>query len=226
MMNLSHPAFSPNALPKVARTSRAFSLIELLTVIAIFALLGSLLVPALGTGGGRLLATEGARLSSLFDFARQNAQTKNAVTALVMINDPASVGNLRAFSIWELSRPADGSLPSPADWRQVNRWEAFPNGVVVNPNALGPVIPQSDLSVPLPTSSLRFGGQPVSDVRSWIFLPGGQVLGGNQKISLAEGTVGPQNGDVQLKRMDGQQSQNRFDLVLIGASGRIKLDRD
>jgi len=51
----------------------AFSLIEILAVVLILGLLMSLLLPAIGAGGGRRLRQEGDRIAASLELARQRA---------------------------------------------------------------------------------------------------------------------------------------------------------
>jgi len=51
----------------------AFTLIEILAVVLILGLLMSLLLPAIGVGGGRRLRHEGDRIAGTLEFARQRA---------------------------------------------------------------------------------------------------------------------------------------------------------
>ena len=56
-----------------ANRRSAFSLIEILAVVLILGLLMSLLLPAIGAGGGRRLRQEGDRIAATLELARQRA---------------------------------------------------------------------------------------------------------------------------------------------------------
>jgi len=57
-----------------ARRSRAFTLIEILAVILIFALIAGVMLPRLGLIGTQALRDSGAALAAALDFARERAQ--------------------------------------------------------------------------------------------------------------------------------------------------------
>lgn len=60
-------------MPGPKRTRAGFTLIEMLAVVAIFALLAALLVPAIGTLGNRDLDQAADRMAGLIELARQRS---------------------------------------------------------------------------------------------------------------------------------------------------------
>lgn len=199
--------------------SRAFSLVELLVTVAILGLLLSVGASSItGSQGSRKIASSGSRLMSLFEAARENAILKRQPTAIVMLMK--SENARRVFSALEYD-PA-------GSWKQISRWEVFPNGVAVD-SAQGrselPVAfsPSSSPTVSPPLPSVTFGGvsyAPKTDYAYLIFMPDGSLYqSGNCSVTLLEGEVS--NGQV-LKKGEGL---NFFEILINDVTGRVRASR-
>jgi hypothetical protein len=194
------------SLPQKHRTA-GYSLIELAAVVAIMITLLAFLAPALGNlGRAHALTTEGNRLDLLIGLARQNSLSKNALTALVMNTEPASPGNLRSFSLWELRRGTGSNV-----WAQLTRWETFRDGIAVyqpdytgweNPDAVNATFP-----------AMSAGGVEIASYQYRIFQPTGNLWGENPlQIRLVEGA--------------SNAASNIFDITILPGSGKTKISRN
>lgn len=71
------------------RANAGFTLIEMLAVIALFALIAAMVVPSLDLGGSRAVRSEAADLAAAFEFARQRA-VMTGRTHVVVVDVDAS----------------------------------------------------------------------------------------------------------------------------------------
>jgi prepilin-type N-terminal cleavage/methylation domain-containing protein len=214
-----------NAPQKIAsrtprrRARRAFSLIELLTVIAMMALLTTLVAPAFNNlGKSSLLSAEGNRIVNLVNYAGQNSTSRNAMTALVMA-DPQAGSAYRVFALFEC-------LPEATEWKQVTSWETLKEGIVLDPNTLATLTDSSSQPQPaLP--SMRYRGGAVGSYKYVIFLPNRSLLQNTSaQLSLAEGTFpsGASSPKFTRPATDGTPA-NYYRVTVLGATGRPKIDR-
>ncbi len=181
-----------------------------------------------GSGRGVALSGEGNRIASLVTQARQNAMSKNALTALVVVTDPALAVNLQAASLWEATPRADGTSPAPEDWKQISKWEVLRPGIVfVTPSAtqMDPPTVASNPGFPVLTYT---GKQIASDgFVCKVFLPAGGLLGGKPGIiNLAEGFVesGASSPTYTNKKADGTPA-NTYTITIIAATGHLVVER-
>jgi prepilin-type N-terminal cleavage/methylation domain-containing protein len=221
-----------------ARKSPGFSLVELLVVMAIVVALGALIAPAITNfGKANLLRTSGDRVSGLLKAARQNAMARNAMTALVVITDPAVDLRYRGFALLELK--GSSSVASTSDWKQISKWDILPEGVVVDPSwpsdqvlAFAQSSAQIQLlpaTLALPTQ-LNYGPQKISSYKFLVFLPSGCLLIDNSanlaQIQLAEGFF-RQGSDtpVYTRPSSGGGPANYYRISILGATSRLKIER-
>gem|GEM_PF-845642 len=207
----------------------AFTLLELLVVMAIMGIIVMLMIPSLKSiGGGTSLTGEGNRIASLIIQARQNAMSKNALTALVVITDPGLAANLSAASLWESTPRSDGTSPTPADWKQISKWEVLRKGVVFVPPTGTQMDPPAVVTNP-PFPVLNQAGKALAadGFVCKIFLPAGGLLAGKPGlINLAEGFIAP--GDTAPtytnKKADGTPA-NLYTITIIAATGHLVVER-
>lgn len=109
--------------PRAHQPCAAFSMMELLVVIALVLLLSALAMPAVRSlAGGAGLASAAEELAAAVVLARQRATTFNRQTALRFWRDGA---NFRSYQIWEQQDSAD-----PASWQPMERERRLPLGIV------------------------------------------------------------------------------------------------
>lgn len=198
---------------------RAFSLVELLVTVAIIGVLLSLGVTSFqGYQGSRKVAASGSRLMGLFEAARENAIIKRQPTAIVMLlkNDNAR----RVFSAMEYD--------PVGTWKQISRWEVFPEGVTVDSTAGRSELPVAFSAAASPTVSpdlpvMTFRGvnyTPRTDYAYLIFMPDGSLYqSGNCSVTLVEGdAIG---GDVRKKG----EGLNFFEILINDVTGRVQASR-
>ncbi len=202
-------------------TSKAFTLIELLTVIAVMAVLTSLLAPAFNSiGRSSQLSAEGNKVVNLVNLAGQNSMAKNAMTALVAIpTDQSASSAYRAFALFEY-------VPEASDWKQISGWETLKEGVVVDPASFTfTSYPASKPQPDLP--AIKYGGRTISSYKYVVFLPNRSLLqNSSAQLKLAEGLFagGASTPTYTRKGSDGSPA-NYYNVTVLGTTGRPKIDR-
>ena len=110
------------------RYHKAFSLIELMAVIAVMAFLLALAAPTLLTLGSTSLSAGGRELAGFLNLARADAIAKNTVVRVMIVrdwpNEPEAVN--RKFSVWKWDERAE-------DFVQSGAWLSLPEGLVIEP---------------------------------------------------------------------------------------------
>lgn len=159
----------------VTKSQKAFSLIELLTVVALISLLLVITVSGLGARRGFSLNAGGNLVADLVQQARLNSMAKGNLTLIALIDDPsyAEKHQLRAFVLMEKSRDSGA-------WQAIGRWEHLPEGVIASPKTFNASSTTSFLSQTpaVAVSNLpNLGGQAVapSSCKYQVFLPSGRL---------------------------------------------------
>ena len=210
---------------------RAFTLMEMLVVLAIIAIIAVLVVPAVrGFGQSAALTSGGNLIANAANVARQNAVSKNTMTALLLLGNQGTDQDYRAVAVLEYD-PVAG-------WSQTNNWEFLPNGVVVDANDTANCSFLVNSPQPFPFLSRAggqknppavFEGKQVADGGGYaarIFLPNGTLENAEKaaQIRLVEGYV--QNGHVVYTRPGPKGGpSNYYDIAILGLSGTTKITR-
>jgi len=158
------------------RSRAAFSLTEIMVVLAIMAIMTSFALPSfVGLISSRGLAASGDLVVDLANQARQNSIAHNAMTALVLVRNSGNANwDNRLFIILQMTAANTGTTPS---WTPVTKWEMLPPNTVVDPNQSATFVSQLPTVSPAPPT-LTYLGTPVSTsaVCYQIFLPTGGLL--------------------------------------------------
>lgn len=198
--------------------NRAFSLVELLVVVAIAATLMGLVVPAFNSfGKASGLTTSGNQVVNLAALARQNSMSKNVMTALVLNTDAASPERNRALCLWELD-------PSGTrEWRPVTGWQTLGDRVVAAPSNFTP----STATPVEPMPALTQAGKPVETFEYVLFLPDGSILNSNSaELRLADGFYRPGSTEiVYAGPLKSGVPANYYNILILSMTGRTKVER-
>lgn len=221
----------PSSKFQQVKCGRAFTLVELITVMAIITVMVTLLVPAFTSiGKANALNTSGNHVVNLINLARENSMSKNVMTALVVLTDSSMADANRSLVLMELDPTTDGSQPSPGNWRQISGWETLGSGVIVDPN-LFTFNKSSDSAgepgVPTPAfPAIQHSGKIASSYGYLVFLPGGNLLGSNaSQIQLVEGIIASGGAVYTRRTAAGGGPANYYNITVLAATGRIKIDR-
>lgn len=200
----------------VANTqNRAFSLVELLTVVAILVTLLALGVPTM-SGGFRSTALMhgGNSLAGLSDLARQTALSRNVMTAVIMVTEgPNENLNARTLGLFELG--------ADRVWKQTSQWVYLPESVFFQDD---PATAANHAELPTAPSEMQvtLNGQPFTlsrgKYRALVFFPDGRMLGD----SLHSRTVSVRNRGTAG---DGSRPANYYDLVFNADNSAYRIVR-
>ena len=215
--------------PRLAVDRRAYSLIELLAVMAILSALAGLTVGSLSPVKANALTAGGNQIADLLTAARQNSLARHAFTAVII----KTTGEARysAFCLFELTRNDDGTF---SEWKLATPWRLLPEGIRFDPRTVaGPsnfVDTSSRPSAPSPLpTSIKFRGSSLAlntDTAYQIFAPDGALTKGNPvRLRLVEASQDTGSGLVYTGQQSGGQPLNYYDIVVIGETGQPKVER-
>lgn len=211
--------FPSQELSRALGKRSGFSLLELLTVIAMMAVLTTLIAPAFNSlGKSNLLDAEGNRFVNLVNYAGQNSISKNAMTALIVIA-PETPGAYKASALFEYT-------PEALDWKQLSPWETVKDGVVLDPATFSTFSDSGTQPQPA-FPVLRYRGAAVNSYKYLIFLPNRSLLQNTSaQLKLAEGNFPPGASlPTYTHRASDGTPANYYGVTVLGPTGRPKIDR-
>jgi prepilin-type N-terminal cleavage/methylation domain-containing protein len=119
---------------KMERRSAGFTLVELLAVVAIMAIVISILGYAISNMGGSATQVAASQVASGLSLARQLAVSKNTDTRFVVANLNGATGAglpQESFRYWTvLMTNKNATNPTQNSWFMMKEWEKLPQGVV------------------------------------------------------------------------------------------------
>jgi prepilin-type N-terminal cleavage/methylation domain-containing protein len=209
---------------------RAYSLIELLAVMAILSALAGLTVGSLSPVKANALTAGGNQIADLLTLARQNSLSRHAFTAVVI----KSTGDARysAFCLFEMTRNDDGTF---SNWTMTAQWRLLPDGIRFDSRTLtDPVANFLEMTPPPSTPSalpatVLFRGSPISlsaDVAYQVFAPDGTLTkGAPVRLRLVEGAEDGVSGMIYTGQHSGGVPLNYYDIVVVRETGQAKVER-
>jgi uncharacterized protein (TIGR02596 family) len=152
-------------------TLRGFSLVELLVVVALLAMLMTMLVPAVGSmNTARLLTAAGSSLEGGLTLARENALVRRAPVEVRLYSYavPGSTAAYRAMQAFIMNDQGEYSTP-------VGKMIPLPTGIIISSNAA-----YSTLMADASGSATFTNADPIPRIgtytaRAFRFLPNGQT---------------------------------------------------
>lgn len=153
-------------------SARAFSLVELLTVVAIISIMATMATLTIsGNSNATQLSSAGNTVVDLANQARQNSITQNALTALVLVNNSGrDEWDNRLIAILELK-------PGATTWSMVSRWQLLPSGVIIDPQQ-STAFTSTSPAIGTALGALKFQGVTLASGTYvyQVFLPEGRLL--------------------------------------------------
>jgi prepilin-type N-terminal cleavage/methylation domain-containing protein len=167
----------PSESPQNRGPRDAFTLVELLTVVAIMAIVMSVLGFAIGSMGGSATQVAAAQVASGLSLARQLAVAQNTETRFVIADLQGADGAglpQESFRYWTvIMTNKRAANPSANTWVMMKEWEKLPQGAVflnianrsyntINEATIGatpgkPFRPQYSMNLPSAQEWLGFG---------------------------------------------------------------------
>jgi prepilin-type N-terminal cleavage/methylation domain-containing protein len=209
------------------RTRSAFTLVELLMVIAIIGLVAAFATSGVtGYSSAASISTAGSRVAGFLEAARENAILKRQPTAVAMLSANGEAAGRVFMSLQYV--PASGS--TPAKWKPVSNWENLPNGVVAKlddadydanlPRAFSPGTTPA-VSPALPSLTYKAKSYaPKTGYGYLVFLPGGGLYQSpGCSLKLVAG-VSESTGITYIG-----SGVNNLKIIINDATGRVKVVR-
>ncbi len=209
---------------------QAFSLIEMLVVVAIVSVLTALTMSSFSSLRTMSLTSSGNQIVDVFSMARQNSLSKSAFTTVVIKSQ--GTGAYSAYCLLELIRRDDGS---PGEWTAITPWRYLGQGVVFESGQIEDTFTSSSVSLPKPLpTTFPFQGQQIDLTTSAIYQcyqPDGTLS--NQPapptrmvLRLIQGKVDSSSGQFTYQgSVASGKKVSYYDLVFVGNTGITKIER-
>jgi prepilin-type N-terminal cleavage/methylation domain-containing protein len=182
---------------------RAFSLLELLTVIAVLGAMAVIGMPALmSSTSGSKITHAGNTLADLASLARQKSASGNAMVAMVLVNAQLESEKGQAVGIFEFG--------PERTWKQAGNWLRLPDGISVDMQSS----PESIRK--LVDANIALAGRPLgeTDYSALVFYSDGRMCG--------NGSMAP---SIRARSTVSVSSGNYYDLVFNAENSAFRISR-
>ena len=218
------------ATPPSPTPARAFTLVEMIVVMAIIGIMLALTLPAVTSlTRSRSLTSGGDMVTNMIALARQTATSKNTMSALVLLGAQGSAdADYRAFTVLHYS--LDQQI-----WVQDTPWASLPTGIIVDCSdptnctfLTNSPAPFPDLASGQTNPPVTYLQKKITSFAARIFGPSGGLLNPQYpaQIRLVEGALQGTNKVLYTHPGSGGSAPaNYYDLALLGATGQVKIGR-
>ena len=179
-----------------------FSLVEILSVVAILALLMSVATPALlSSSRASHLTQAGNRLVDMITLARQNAASKITITAVILAAKTSPTSR-QGVTLLEYDA-------ANQQWKHASGWIRLHEAVEATND-----IPNANPASSMASVSLKLDGQTLSDYSDIVFFPDGRIFYPGDNPSLKVKLV-----------QEGGSSANSYDIVFNKENSAFRVQR-
>lgn len=203
-----------------------FSLTEIVTVVAVMAVLTGLTAASLRPLGAYRLASAGNAVADMVNLARQDSISKNTYSAVVVKSQ--STDAYAAYCVVELQLQNDGSFNLG---QLLTPWQRLPQGIYFSDSPSNSFLAGSDASSATINSpaSLAYLGQQLNLATATvlhIYRPDG-CLQVNQplRLRLIEGSLNSSGTVTPRQTNPANQPGNYYDVLIVRDTGEVKIER-
>ncbi len=172
----------------------------------------------------------GNQAVDLAHLARQSSLSHNALTALILVTDPAVADRYRLFTLLQLTPSDSTSGVSSSDWKQIIPWQTLAQGTLIDPTVIADNAFQDYTTDAVNPSfpTLKRAGLTVGQYKYIIFQSDGSLYRDSSGsagaiLKLVEGFF-PQTSSTEPV-YTRPNSANYYRITVLASTGQTKIDR-